>query len=164
MEVSCGVQVTPPLVKNFDEALGLIKGALTGPNGRTSSKAAYLHGSFGSGKSHFMAILYLLLHGDANARSIPELAEVITKHNAWTQGKKFLMVPFHLMDAKNLESAILGGYASYIERNHPDAPTPAIYRAEGLLQNAEQLRAKMDRCRFHRTVGADGRRGKSVRA
>ena len=136
-------QVTPPLVKNFDEALGLIKGALMGPNGRTSSKAAYLHGSFGSGKSHFMAILYLLLHGDANARSIPELAEVITKHNAWTQGKKFLMVPFHLMDAKNLESAILGGYASYIERNHPDAPTPAIYRAEGLLQNAEQLRAKM---------------------
>lgn len=136
-------QVTPPLVKNFDEALGLIKGALTGPNGRTSSKAAYLHGSFGSGKSHFMAILYLLLHGDANARSIPELAEVITKHNAWTQGKKFLMVPFHLMDAKNLESAILGGYASYIERNHPNAPTPAIYRAEGLLQNAEQLRAKM---------------------
>ena len=136
-------QVTPPLVKNFDEALGLIKGALMGPNGRTSSKAAYLHGSFGSGKSHFMAILYLLLHGDANARSIPELAEVITKHNAWTQGKKFLMVPFHLMDAKNLESAILGGYASYIERTHPDAPTPAIYRAEGLLQNAEQLRAKM---------------------
>ena len=136
-------QVTPPLVKNFDEALGLIKGALMGPNGRTSSKAAYLHGSFGSGKSHFMAILYLLLHGDANARSIPELAEVIAKHNAWTQGKRFLMVPFHLMDAKNLESAILGGYASYIERNHPDAPTPAIYRAEGLLQNAEQLRAKM---------------------
>ena len=136
-------QVTPPLVKNFDEALGLIKGALTGPNGRTSSKAAYLHGSFGSGKSHFMAILYLLLHGDANARSIPELAEVITKHNAWTQGKKFLMVPFHLMDAKNLESAILGGYASYIERIHPGAPTPAIYRAAGLLQNAEQLRAKM---------------------
>jgi hypothetical protein len=136
-------QVTPPLVKNFDEALGLIKGALAGPNGRTSSKAAYLHGSFGSGKSHFMAILYLLMHGDANARSIPEVAEVITKHNAWTQGKKFLMVPFHLMDAKNLESAILGGYASYIERNHPDAPIPAIYRAEGLLQNAEQLRAKM---------------------
>lgn len=136
-------QVTPPLVKNFDEALGLIKGALAGSNGRTSSKAAYLHGSFGSGKSHFMAILYLLLHGDVNARSIPELAEVITKHNTWTEGKKFLMVPFHLMDAKNLESAILGGYASYIERNHPDAPIPAIYRAEGLLQNAEQLRAKM---------------------
>ena len=37
----------------------------------------YLYGSFGSGKSYFMAILYLLLHGDANARSIPELAEVI---------------------------------------------------------------------------------------
>jgi hypothetical protein len=94
-------QVTPPLVKNFDEALGLIKGSLTGPNGRTSSKAAYLHGSFGSGKSHFMAILYLLMHGDANARSIPELAEVITKHNDWTQGKP----PFpHLHQRKSSKS------------------------------------------------------------
>ena len=136
-------QVTPQLAKCFDEGLGLIKGALLGPNGRASSKAAYLHGSFGSGKSHFMAILYLLLHGDASARSIPELAEVITRHNVWTQGKKFLMVPFHLMNAKNLESAILGGYASFIERNHPEAPTPAIFRAEGLLQNAEQLRETM---------------------
>jgi hypothetical protein len=141
-------QVTPQLEKCFDEALGLIKGALLGPTGRASSKAAYLHGSFGSGKSHFMAILYLLLHGDAHARSIPELAEVIAKHNAWTQEKKFLMVPFHLMNAKNLESAVLGGYASFIERNHPEAPTPAIFRAEGLLQNAEQLRETMGDATF----------------
>ena len=41
-------QVTPQLVKCFDEALKLVKGAVEG----TSSKAAYLHGSFGSGKSH----------------------------------------------------------------------------------------------------------------
>ena len=45
-------QVTPQLVKCFDEALKLVKGAVEG----TSSKAAYLHGSFGSGKSHFMAV------------------------------------------------------------------------------------------------------------
>jgi len=76
-------QVTPPLVKNFDEALGLIKGSLTGPNGRTSSKAAYLHGSFGSGKSHFMAVLSLILLGEPKARGIPELADIIAKHNAW---------------------------------------------------------------------------------
>jgi hypothetical protein len=136
-------QVTPQLTGCFDQALGLIKGALVSGNGKPSSKAAYLHGSFGSGKSHFMAILYLLLHGDAHARSIPELAEVVTKHNEWTGGKKFLMVPFHLLNARNLESAILGGYASFIERTHPDAPVPAIFRAEGLLQNAEQLRATM---------------------
>ena len=49
--------VTPQLADAFDRALDLIKGALAAG----SSKAAYLHGSFGSGKSHFMAVLHLLL-------------------------------------------------------------------------------------------------------
>jgi DNA replication protein DnaC len=53
----------------------------------------YLHGSFGSGKSHFMAVLDLILAGDRNARSIKELSNVIERHNAWTQGRRFLMVP-----------------------------------------------------------------------
>ena len=44
--------------------------------GRTS-KAAYLHGSFGSGKSHFMAVLHLILQGNPAARGIAELAPVI---------------------------------------------------------------------------------------
>jgi hypothetical protein len=35
------------------------------------SKASYLHGSFGSGKSHFMAVLRALLDGDVGARSVP---------------------------------------------------------------------------------------------
>lgn len=80
-------QVTPQLVGCFDDALHLVKGALLGgAGGRTTSKAAYLHGSFGSGKSHFMAILHLILAGDAHARSIPELAEVIAKHCDWMEG------------------------------------------------------------------------------
>ena len=41
---------TPPLVDAFDRALGLVGSALR--DGK--SQAAYLHGSFGSGKSHFM--------------------------------------------------------------------------------------------------------------
>src|ERR1039458_7038861 len=62
--------VTPQLVRCFDDALGMIR---AGIEGRTS-KAAYLHGSFGSGKSHFMAVLHLILSGNAKARSIPELS------------------------------------------------------------------------------------------
>ena len=137
-------QVTPELVKCFDQALKLVKSALEGG----TSKAAYLHGSFGSGKSHFMAILYLLLRGDSYARAIPELTDVITRHNAWTKGKKFLLVPYHLIAAKNLESAILGGYVDYISRNFPGAPTPAVFRSEGLLANAEQLRETMGDDKF----------------
>ena len=49
--------VTPQLVDSFDNALGFIKQSVESGG----SKAAYLHGSFGSGKSHFMAVLHLLL-------------------------------------------------------------------------------------------------------
>ena len=49
--------VTPQLEACFDQALGFIKSAVDA----NSSKACYLHGSFGSGKSHFMAVLHLLL-------------------------------------------------------------------------------------------------------
>jgi hypothetical protein len=45
--------VTDELQKTFDSALSLIRDAVL----TTSSKAAFLHGSFGSGKSHFMAML-----------------------------------------------------------------------------------------------------------
>jgi hypothetical protein len=45
--------VTDDLARNFDEALGTIGHAIT--SGR--SQAKFLHGSFGSGKSHFMAVL-----------------------------------------------------------------------------------------------------------
>ena len=57
--------VTPQLADAFDNALGFIKAALD----TRGSKAAYLHGSFGSGKSHFMAVLHLLLQHDPRARA-----------------------------------------------------------------------------------------------
>ncbi|MCL5969864.1 MAG: hypothetical protein M1359_11710, partial [Betaproteobacteria bacterium] len=82
--------VTPQLVDAFANALGFIQQAVqTG-----GSKAAYLHGSFGSGKSHFMAVLNLLLAGNAQARATPELADVVARHG-WTEGRKFLLVPYH---------------------------------------------------------------------
>jgi predicted ATPase len=55
--------VTPALADAFDRALRLVGSALR--DGR--SQAAYLHGSFGSGKSHFMALLSLLLAGNEDA-------------------------------------------------------------------------------------------------
>lgn len=131
--------VTPQLGRCFDDALTFIQSAIVG----ASSKAAYLHGSFGSGKSHFMAVLNLLLAGNVRARSIRELASVVAKHNAWTEGKKFLLVPYHMIGARNMESAILGGYADHVRQLHPEAPVPGFYVAEGLFRDAEQLRQRM---------------------
>ena len=110
--------VTPQLVGCFDQAMDLISSALE----TNTSKGAYLHGSFGSGKSHFMAVLSLLLQHNPEARSIPELASVVAKHNRWTEQRKFLVVPYHMIGAPNLESAILGHYADYVRALHPQAP------------------------------------------
>ena len=131
--------VTPQLVQCFDNALGFIKQAVD----TRGSKAAYFHGSFGSGKSHFMAVLNLLLAGNTQARSITELADVVAKHNAWTQGKKFLLVPYHMIGARDMESAILGQYADFVRAVHPNAPVPGFYLAEGLFQDAIRLRQQL---------------------
>ena len=65
--------VTPQLADAYDNALRFIASAIN----ENKSKAAYLDGSFGSGKSHFMAVLHLLLQRDPAARAIPELGEAI---------------------------------------------------------------------------------------
>lgn len=131
--------VTPQLARGFDEALKFIQGAMEGGK----SAACYLHGSFGSGKSHFMAMLNLLLAGNARARGVPELAGTVTRHDGWLAGQRFLMVPFHMIGARDVESAVLGGYAEHVRRIHPDAPIPAFYLGERLFTDARTLRATM---------------------
>jgi hypothetical protein len=144
--------VTPQLVRSFDDALGLIRSAVEG----STSKAAYLHGSFGSGKSHFMAILYLLLHHNAAVRSVSELAPVIEKHNAWIQGKKFLLITYYMIGAKDMESKILGEYVRQIEHLHPGTSIPGVYRSEALFRDAEALRADMGDEQFFAKLNKGG--------
>ncbi len=129
--------VTDQLRKSFDEALGFIQRATE----ERKSAACYLHGSFGSGKSHFMAVLNLLLAGNPRARAIPELAPVVDRHNTWTQQRRFLMVPFHMIGARDVESAVLGGYAEHVRRIHPEAPVPGFYLGERLFEDAKAQRA-----------------------
>ncbi|MDB1088736.1 phage resistance protein [Streptomyces sp. ACA25] len=132
--------VTERLLENFDEALGLIRAALDGH----TSKAAYLHGSFGSGKSHFMAVLHALLSGSPAARARTDLDPVLTTH-AWlgTEGKRFLLVPYHMLGAKSLEQRVLGGYVSHVKKLHPQAPTPQVYRTDSLFADIRSMRARM---------------------
>src|SRR5690606_2598271 len=144
--------ITDRLVGNFDEALGLISVALT----TGSSKAAYLHGSFGSGKSHFMAALHALLRGEPAARRRDELAGVIDKHDKWLSGHRFLLVPYHLLGAKSLEQRVLGGYVEHIRRLHPEAPIPAVHRTDALLAQARHLREQIGDEQFIRGLPGGG--------
>ena len=128
--------VTEQLARCFDAALSLIGSAVTA----NTSKGAYLHGSFGSGKSHFMAVLTLLLRRDPGARSITELAGAVAKANEWTKGRRFLVVPYHMIGATSMESAILGHYAEHVRAMHPEAPTPGFYQADRLFEDARSLK------------------------
>src|SRR3954464_7203219 len=130
--------VTPQLVACFDDALSFIRSAVDA----VSSKACYLHGSFGAGKSHFMAVLHLLLQHNPAVRSIAELAKVCGKHG-WVENKKFLLVPYHMIGARNMESAILGGYVDHVLELHPTAPLPGVYLADEIFKNAVQHRQRL---------------------
>jgi len=137
--------VTPQLVECFDRALSLITSATT--EGR--SKGAYLHGSFGSGKSHFMAVLHLLLQGNARARAVPELGATLAKYRPQLDGRKYLLVPYHFIGMSSMEQAVLGGYVEHVSRLHPDAPPPAVYVSDGLIANAaENLERQGDEAFF----------------
>jgi hypothetical protein len=130
--------VTPQLADCFDDALGFIRSAVDA----TNSKACYLHGSFGAGKSHFMAVLHLLLHHHPAVRSKEHLDKVCAKHG-WVETKKFLLVPYHMIGARNMEAAILGGYVDHVTQHHPTAPLPGVYLADEIFKNAVQHRAAL---------------------
>ncbi|GAA2293645.1 PglY protein [Streptomyces violaceusniger] len=145
--------VTDQLQEAFKRALGLVGAAVrTG-----SSHAAYLHGSFGAGKSHFLTVLHAVLNNHPAARRKPRLQEVIAQHDDWLRQKKFLMVPYHLVGSTDLDSALLGGYVATVRRLHPDKPTPAVYRADAAIADARRQREFLaDDGKFVQWLGSGG--------
>ncbi|MFB6351364.1 MAG: phage resistance protein, partial [Bradymonadaceae bacterium] len=58
-----------------------------------------------------------------------------------------------------MEAAVLGGYVDYVREHHDDATVPGVYVADRVLENAEELRAKMgDDAFFDALNDADGGR------
>ncbi|MER6591216.1 phage resistance protein [Micromonospora purpureochromogenes] len=131
--------VTEQLRDNFAEALRRIGHAVT--TGR--SQAMFLHGSFGSGKSHFMAVLREILQHNPEAREVRGLAEPVLAADPWLRDRKLLTLTFHMLDARSVEQAVLEGYLNQITRLHPEAPVPAVHRSDALLDDAARLRERM---------------------
>lgn len=150
-ETIASYKVTPQLQKAFLKTEKLIRSAMT----TGSSMAAFLHGSFGAGKSNFMGVLQLLLDGSPAARSVPELADVVKDLDEWSRDRRFLTVPFHLLDGgRDLESAVFGQYVRHLAKIHPDAPPPAVFADEPILENADDLRAKVGDVEFFAQLSA----------
>ncbi|GGP13228.1 hypothetical protein LDL08_33055 [Nonomuraea glycinis] len=147
--------VTPQLASSFDEALSYIKGALE--KGR--SDAAFLHGSFGSGKSHFMSVLHAVLRHDPDARGLRGLEGVLAKHDAWLAGRKILCLTYHLIGASSVEEAVLGGYVEQVRRLHPDAALPEVHSTDSLFADADNLRFRLGDEAFFTGLGSGANPG-----
>jgi hypothetical protein len=149
--------VTRDLAECFDQALALITSAV----GDQRSKGAYLHGSFGSGKSHFMAVLHLLLQGNPDARAIGQLAPVIAKHDEVLKGTNVLLVPYHFIGAASMEAGVLGGYVDFVREHFPDAPLPAVFLDDKIFDDARRERSEQGDEAFFRRLsrGAGGLEG-----
>lgn len=150
--------VTPQLVECFNDSLNMIQTAVEKKN----SKAAYLHGSFGSGKSHFMAVLSLMLDHNPDVRSVKELQPVCDDHQ-WVEGKKFLLVPYHMINAKDMETAIFGGYVDYVAEKHPDAPLPGVFLSDEIFDNARQHKESLGDEKFFAELNK-GKSGSGARS
>lgn len=145
--------VTDALKESFDQALGLVADALTSG----ISRGAFLSGSFGSGKSHFMAVLHALLRHTQAARSIKELQSVVARHDGVLRDKAVLPLAFHLLGAESMEEALFSGYIHQVRALRPDAPLPALHESDGVLADADSLRADMgDDAFFSNLNGASG--------
>lgn len=144
--------VTPAIAEAFDQALSVVEESLrTGEN-----KSAYLNGSFGSGKSHFMAVLHGVLGHAPKALAIPELQPIIAAHPS-VSGAKLLRLTFHFLDSVSVESALFDQYLRQIAALHPDALPPVLHSAGGLFADADHRRAEVGDDKFFAALnGTDG--------
>ncbi|WP_096906343.1 DUF6079 family protein [Dietzia sp. WMMA184] len=130
--------VTPALAEAFDSAMAVVGEAVrTGEN-----KASYLEGSFGSGKSHFMAVLHAVLGHEPKALSVPALQPVVTKHPELAD-KKILRLAFHFLDGDSVEASLFDQYLRQIAAMHPEVLPPVLHSAGGLFGDADNRRREV---------------------
>lgn len=130
--------VTDGIAAAIGEGLDLVTSSLAAQ----SPRGAFLDGSFGSGKSHYMAVLHLLLTGNLAARQLRGLQQVVAKRQD-TLERNLLVLDFNLLGARSFEEAIFGGYRDKVEQKHPDAPAPILHVSDTLLDDARSLRERM---------------------
>lgn len=143
--------VTESIAESFEKGLTLVEATLA----RGSSKGAFIHGSFGSGKSHYMAVMHLLLTGNSQAKALPGLQTQVSKHEAMLR-RKLLAIDYHLIGAESFEAALFGGYLATMKTRHPEALAPVLHRSDSLFENADQLRAQLGDEQFFARFEASG--------
>jgi len=130
--------VTEAIAKSLDDALALVERTLN----EGKSKGTFIHGSFGSGKSHFMAVLHLLLTGNVAARELPGLQQTIASRSS-VFGRKLLAIDYHLLGAESFEQALFSGYLNTVRDRYPEHALPVLHASDGLFADAQQYRQRL---------------------
>ena len=142
--------VTEKIAEALGAGLTLVRSALT----RGNAKGAFVHGSFGAGKSHYMAVMHLLLTGNPAARALPGLQQLVADH-ADVLARRFLAVDYHLIGATSFEGALFQGYLNTVKTQHPDAAPPMLHQSDLLFRDAQGLRARLGDERFFAEFDAE---------
>lgn len=147
-------RVTDSLARAYKQALELIGACLR--DGR--SEAVYLHGSFGAGKSHFMALLSLLLRGEPDAWAIAELKPLRPE---WIDpARPVAQLHLHMLDQESFEAAIFGAYLRFVQEHHPDAPLPALFADASLFANAAEMLDNIGDTAFFAPMNPQAQKGR----
>ncbi|GIF65223.1 hypothetical protein Ais01nite_32580 [Asanoa ishikariensis] len=144
--------VTDELRDNFSDALRRIGHAVS----TGTSQAVFLHGSFGSGKSHFMAVLREILRHNPAAREVRNLSEAVIAADPWLRERTLLTLTFHMLGARSVEQAIFQGYLDQVAALHPAMPPAALHRSDALLSDAAGIRDRMGDDPFFAALGEAG--------
>lgn len=130
--------VTDSIEANLRRALGFVHSALDSGN----NQGVYLTGNFGSGKSHFMAVLYALLAQAPEARQVEELQPIIEEHEALTS-KRFLQLTTHFIGSKSVEERLFSSVLNQLAATYPNATMPRLRKDSFLFEEASKIRSVM---------------------
>ena len=101
----------------------------------------FIHGNFGSGKSHLMAVLGKMLESDETVYEVgdPRLRELRGRH-PWMDQKSLLVVRLNMMDKQSLVRALYDAYHSALPAGTPPASLTDHQRVFDLIdQDADRF-------------------------
>ena len=113
---------------------------------RREEYGRFIHGSFGSGKSHYLTMLALLCENvsEAWAKDHPLFRELRGKHQPWVGGAHLLVVRIHMLSVKGrgtgLDRAVYDGFNEALRRRGK-APFEFLH-VDGVLAEARREAAQ----------------------
>lgn len=130
--------ITPHLQQELPRLFSKLRGSIE----RGEEMGWFIHGSFGSGKSHFLSYLGLLLEGDGTAwqKDHVIVRQLKKEHGAWVEKAGLLVVRLHMLSAsrrtEGFDRVIYRAFNRALERR--GKPQFSYLNVDGVLDLARR--------------------------